>query len=70
MTALAPEHATMPVVGRLPAYASREEQVAHIAEAARQIRIQDVTWSTTPRPVISVATSPRSTSWPPCTVRC
>ncbi len=43
MSALAPEHATLPVLGRLSPYATREEQVAHLAEAARQIRIQDLT---------------------------
>ena len=37
------EHATLPVLGRLSPYASRDEQIAHIAEAARQIRIQDLT---------------------------
>ncbi len=42
MSALAEEHATMPVLGRLPATATRAELVEHIAEAARQIRIQDV----------------------------
>jgi len=42
MTALAPEHVTMPVLGRLSPDASRAEQIAHIAEAARQIRIQDL----------------------------
>src|SRR5689334_25079321 len=42
MTALAAEHVTMPVVGRLDPHASRASQVAHIAEAARQIRIQDL----------------------------
>ena len=42
MTALAVEHVTMPVFGRLDPHASRAEQVAHIAEAARQIRIQDL----------------------------
>jgi len=42
MTALAPEHATMPVLGRLSPYAMREEQIRHIAEAARQIRLQDL----------------------------
>ena len=41
MTALAAEHATMPVLGRLGAHASRAELIAHVAEAARQIRIQD-----------------------------
>ena len=41
MTALAPEHITMPVFHRLP-HAHRDEQIAHIAEAARQIRIQDL----------------------------
>ncbi|HYI55383.1 MAG TPA: hypothetical protein VEX57_15565, partial [Microlunatus sp.] len=34
--------ATMPVLGRLSPYATRDEQVAHIAEAARQIRIRDL----------------------------
>jgi transketolase len=42
MTALAPEHTTMPVFQRLSPQASREDLVAHIAEAARQIRIQDL----------------------------
>jgi hypothetical protein len=42
MTALAPEHTTMPVFGRLSPHASRIQQVAHIAKAARQIRIQDL----------------------------
>ena len=42
MTALAVEHVTMPVVGRLSPHAGRAEQIAHIAEAARQIRIQDL----------------------------
>ena len=36
------EHTTMPVLGRLPLHSGRAEQVAHIAEAARQIRIQDL----------------------------
>jgi transketolase len=36
------EHATMPVLGRLPIHSSRAELVAHIAEAAQQIRIQDL----------------------------
>src|SRR6185437_3144020 len=36
------EHATLPVLGRLPAHSSRTEQIAHIAEAAKQIRIQDL----------------------------
>ena len=36
------DHATMPVLGRLPVHAGRSEQVAHIAEAAKQIRIQDL----------------------------
>ena len=36
------EHTTMPVLGRLPIHSSRAEQVAHIAEAAKQIRIQDL----------------------------
>jgi transketolase len=42
MTALAPEHATMPVFRRLAPQASRHDQVAQIDEAARQIRIQDL----------------------------
>ena len=42
MSALAVEHITMPVFGRLSPHASRADQVAHIAEAARQIRIQDL----------------------------
>src|SRR3954469_11165763 len=42
MTALSVEHATMPALGRLNPYATREEKIAHIAEAARQIRIQDL----------------------------
>jgi len=42
VSALSPEHATMPVFGRLSPYATRDEQIAHIAEAARQIRIQDL----------------------------
>lgn len=37
------EHTTMPAPGRLPVHAERAEQVAHIAEAARQIRVQDLT---------------------------
>ena len=41
MTALTSEHITMPVFHRLP-NAHRDEQIAHIAEAARQIRIQDL----------------------------
>lgn len=42
MTALSTEHATMPVMGRLAPDAPREELVAHLAEAARQIRLQDL----------------------------
>ena len=42
MSALATEHVTMPVFGRLDPHAGRADQVAHIAEAARQIRIQDL----------------------------
>jgi transketolase len=42
MTGLTVEHTTMPVLGRLPVHSGRAEQVAHIAEAARQIRIQDL----------------------------
>ena len=41
MTALSVEHTSMPVLGRLSDTATRSELVAHIAEAARQIRIQD-----------------------------
>jgi transketolase len=32
----------MPVLGRLSPHASKSEQIAHIAEAARVIRIQDL----------------------------
>ncbi|GAB3809997.1 transketolase [Kribbella italica] len=39
---LTAEHTTMPVLGRLPVHSSRSAQVAHITEAARQIRIQDL----------------------------
>ncbi|GAA4973018.1 transketolase [Nonomuraea thailandensis] len=35
-------HVTMPVFGRLDRHAGRAEQIAHLAEAARQIRIQDL----------------------------
>ena len=42
MTALAPEHISMPVFHRLQPPAHRDVQIAHIAEAARQIRIQDL----------------------------
>lgn len=42
MTALATEHVTLPVFGRLSPHASRADQIAHLAEAARQIRIQDL----------------------------
>ena len=42
MSALSTEHTTMPVFGRLSPHASRAEQINHIAEAARQIRIQDL----------------------------
>jgi transketolase len=42
MTVLAAEHVAMRVFGRLAPHASRAEHVAHIAEAARQIRIQDL----------------------------
>ena len=41
MSALASEHVTMPVFHRRP-QAHRDEQIAHIAEAARQIRIKDL----------------------------
>ncbi|SPL91856.1 Transketolase, N-terminal section [[Actinomadura] parvosata subsp. kistnae] len=36
------EHVGLPVFERLGPHASRAEQVAHLAEAARQIRIQDL----------------------------
>src|SRR3954454_19427011 len=39
---LTKEHATLPVFGQLPPHSSRSKQLAHIAEAARQIRIQDL----------------------------
>src|SRR3954454_21084726 len=42
MSALSVEHVTMPVFGRLDPHAGRADQVAHIAEAARQVRIQDL----------------------------
>jgi transketolase len=45
MTPVAPlsvVHTTMPVLGRLDRHSSRSEQAAHIAEVARQIRIQDL----------------------------
>src|SRR3954462_2056345 len=42
MTALAAERISLPVIGRLDPYASRPDQIAHIAEAARQIRVQDL----------------------------
>jgi transketolase len=42
MSGLAAEHVTMPVFGRLGPGAGRAEQVSHIAEVARQIRIQDL----------------------------
>ena len=42
MTALSTEHTTMPVMGRLAPTAHRAELIEHIAEAARQIRIQDL----------------------------
>ena len=41
MSTLATEHLTLPVVGRLPETSTRSELIEHIAEAARQIRIQD-----------------------------
>jgi transketolase len=41
MTALTTEHTTLPVFHRL-LHAHRDEQIANIAEAARQIRIQDL----------------------------
>src|SRR3954466_9590562 len=42
MTALPPEHATMPLIGRLAPNSTRDEVIAPAAEAARQIRIQDL----------------------------
>lgn len=36
------EHVAMPVLGRLDVHVGQADQVAHIAEAARQIRIQDL----------------------------
>jgi transketolase len=39
---LTTEHTTMPVFGRLDAYAPRGAVIDHVAEAARQIRIQDL----------------------------
>lgn len=42
MNVLSVDHVTMPVQTRLPADASRDQVIAHIAEAARQIRIQDL----------------------------
>lgn len=42
MTALAPEHATLPVFPLRPTRATREELITRAAEAARQIRIQDL----------------------------
>jgi transketolase len=41
MSALSVDHIGLPVLGRLPETATRSELVEHIAEAARQIRIQD-----------------------------
>jgi transketolase len=42
MSVLTTEHVTMPVMGRLAPTAHRAELIEHIAEAARQIRIQDL----------------------------
>jgi transketolase len=42
VSALSAEHATIPVMGRLAPHTGRTELLAHIAEAARQIRIQDL----------------------------
>jgi transketolase len=42
MSGLSTDHVTMPVLGRLDPHASRADQTRHIAEAARQIRIQDL----------------------------
>ena len=41
MTALSVDHVSLTVLGRLAGTATRSELVEHIAEAARQIRIQD-----------------------------
>jgi transketolase len=41
VSALSTDHTTMPASGRLAASATRQELVEHIADAARQIRIQD-----------------------------
>jgi transketolase len=41
MAVLTTEHTTLPVLGRLQTSATRVELIEHIAEAARQIRIQD-----------------------------
>ncbi|WP_198671783.1 transketolase [Desertihabitans aurantiacus] len=42
MPGLTTDEVTMPVLGRLDSSARREDQVAHLAEVARQIRIQDL----------------------------
>lgn len=42
MSPLTVEHATMPVLGRVDAASPRADQVAHLAELSRQIRIQDL----------------------------
>ena len=42
MPTLTSDHTTMPVLGRLSRHASKSKQIAHIAEAARAIRIQDL----------------------------
>ena len=39
---LTADHITLPRFDRLPGHAGRAEQVAHIAEAARQVRLQDL----------------------------
>ena len=39
---LTADHIALPTFARLPEHAGRAERIAHIAEAARQIRIQDL----------------------------
>lgn len=41
MSTPTPEYATIPVFGRLAPHCSRAQRIVYIAEAARQIRIQD-----------------------------
>lgn len=42
MTALTPDNTTLPVFGRPPSSSSRSQWIEYLAEAARQIRIQDL----------------------------